>query len=309
MPIKNPSLVLTIGGFDGVHLGHQEIIRRVKEIATAIRGRTGLVTFDPLPAQLFYPDFPYLLTPGEEKMRLLTEFGVEFTYTIQFNSTIRQTEPEAFIERYVLPLQPAVLVIGVDHRFGKDARGDINFLSSFLGPRGIKVEPVNQFLHLGAPVKSTRIREHLLLGHVRIAGELLGRPYSFTGSVIGGTGTGRKLGFPTLNLQPFPPQKLLPAEGVYATVTETAQGRFIGVLNIGYRPTFGGEKKTVEVHLLDFPPAAASPPAVTVHLLERIRHEQNFPSPAALAERIHQDITICHTVVARSPYRHLLPAA
>ncbi len=304
MPIEKSQLVLTIGSFDGLHLGHQAIIHRVQEIARAIHGIPAMVTFHPLPAQLLHPDFPYLLTTIDEKIPLLTELGIQFTYLIEFNQQLRSTEPEQFIKSYIVqPLQPAVLVLGVDHRFGKDGRGDINLLASLLKPHGIQLETVPEFHHLGAPVKSTRIREHLVLGHVRLAAELLGRPYAFTGKVTRGSGTGRRLGFPTINLQPLHREKLLPAEGVYAAIAETPLGNFGGVLNIGFRPTFGGNNRTIEIHLLDYPANAPEVAKVTVHFLERIRPEIRFDSPEALKAQIKQDVAIARPLIEDSIYR------
>ncbi len=303
MPSEFNRLVLTIGSFDGIHLGHQEIIRRVKEIAQEIKGLSGLVTFHPLPAQVLYPDFPYLLTPLEEKLSLLTELGIEFIQILRFDKHLQSTEAEEFVQKEIVEeLAPVAVVIGADHRFGKRGRGDANLLTRLLQPRGIKVELVPEFIHLGAPVKSTRIREHLLLGHIRLAGELLGRPYRITGKVVKGSGMGRQLGFPTLNLEPITKDKLIPAEGVYAVVAEIGVERYGGVVNIGYRPTFGGERRTIELHIIDLTPRDNPnfpPEKVTIHLMEHIRHEQGFTTPAALIERIKEDITIARKIIAR----------
>jgi riboflavin kinase/FMN adenylyltransferase len=291
MPTGKNKLVLTIGGFDGIHLGHQEIIRQVQEIAREISGITGLVTFHPHPAQLLHPEFPYLLTPLPEKLLLLTELGIDYVHIIRFDQKLRSTEPEIFLRSQLIePLQPAAVVIGADHRFGKDARGDVQLLASILQPRGIRVKTVPEFIHLGAAVKSTRIREHLILGHIRLAAELLGRPYALFGSVVRGTGTGSRLGFPTLNIQPVCPEKLLPAEGVYAATAEIDAQRFAGVCNIGFRPTFSGEQKTIEIHLLNFSAQVEPGKMIVIRFIERIRAERRFASPAALVEQIRQDI-------------------
>lgn len=291
MPIN-----LTIGGFDGIHLGHQEIIRRVQEICRDNRGTPGLITFHPHPAQLLYPDFPYLLTPLEEKLLLLTELGIEQVYIISVDQKLLATEPEEFIETHLLKLNPAAIVVGADHRFGKGAKGDVYLLKRILEPKGIKVEIVPEVIHLGAPVKSTRIREHLILGHIRLAAELLGRPYSLTGIVVPGTGTGRRIGFPTINIQP-PKEKLLPLEGVYAGTAEIKSQQFPGVVNIGFRPTFAGEQKTVEIHLLNFPSQVDLGEKITIRLIERIRPEQRFPNPLALAEEIRKDIAAAKKIL------------
>lgn len=306
MPIEKSTLVLTIGSFDGLHLGHQEIVRRVKEIAQEVHGLPGMITFHPLPAQLLHPDFPYLLTPIDEKIPLITELGIQFTYVIEFNQQLRATEPEQFILNYVNPLHPKVLVIGADHHFGKNGRGDTGLLFTLLKPHGVELEVVPEFYHLGAPVRSTRIREHLVLGHIRLATELLGRPYSFTGKVTPGFGTGRRLGFPTMNLQPIHREKLLPAEGVYAVIAETPNGNFGGVLNIGFRPTFGGGERTIEAHILNYPQDARRVEKITIYLLERIRPETKFGSPEELKLQIARDVAFTRKLIESSGYRSLL---
>ncbi|MGQ9677839.1 MAG: bifunctional riboflavin kinase/FAD synthetase [bacterium] len=306
MPIKKIPLILTIGGFDGLHLGHQEIIRRVKQIAQKIHGVPGIITFHPLPAQLLHPDFPYLLTPIDEKIRLLTELGIQFTQVIEFNQQLSATEPEQFIENYILPLQPKIIVIGSDHHFGRNGRGDTNLLFTILKQHGIELDIVPEFYHLGAPVKSTRIREHLVLGHIRLATELLGRLYSFTGKVTTGSGIGRLIGFPTINIQPTFREKLLPAEGVYAVIVETQNGNFGGVLNIGFRPTFGGGDRTIETHILNYPQDAPKVEKITIHLLERLRPETKFKNPEDLKNQIARDIALTSKLIKNSSYRSLL---
>lgn len=297
MPIKSNRLVLTIGGFDGIHLGHQEIISHVQEIAHKIDGISALITFDPHPAQFLYPDFPYLLTPLEEKLLLLTELGIEQIHVIQFDKRLCLLEPEEFVGTHLDVLSPAAVIIGADHRFGRGAKGDVGLLKRILEPKGIKVIVVPEFLHLGASVKSTRIREHLLLGHVRLAAELLGRTYALTGNIVRGTGTGSRLGFPTINIKPVTKEKLLPLEGVYAATAEIESEQFFGVLNIGFRPTFSGEERTIEIHLLNFSSEIESGKKITVHFLERIRAELRFASADALAEQIRQDIAAAKKIL------------
>lgn len=306
MPIEKNTLVLTIGSFDGLHLGHQEIVRQVKKIAQEVHGLPGMITFHPLPAQLLHPDFPYLLTPIDEKITLITELGIQFTYVIEFNQQLRATEPEQFILNYVTPLHPKVLVIGSDHHFGKNGRGDTSLLLTILKPHEAELEIVPEFYHLGAPVRSTRIREHLLLGHIRLAAELLGRLYSFTGKVIPGSGTGRRLGFPTMNLQPIHREKLLPAEGVYAVIVETPNGNFGGVLNIGFRPTFGGGKRTIEVHILNYPQDVPKVEKITIHFLERLRPEAKFENPEDLKHQITRDVAFAAKLIKESTYGSLI---
>jgi riboflavin kinase/FMN adenylyltransferase len=291
---------MAMGGFDGVHLGHQQIIARAVALAARSGSLSGVLTFDPLPAQFVYPDFTYVLTPLPEKARLLAELGVELIHAVRFDDHLRRVKAADFVrQELVEQLHPAAVVIGHDHRFGAGGEGDADLLCRLLAPHRIPVEVVPEFSLLDAPVRSTRVREHLLLGHVGMAASLLGRCYSLTGAVVAGTGTGHRLGFPTLNIQVREPEKLVPADGVYAVLVEfpavppptagcRGPAKSPGVLNIGHRPTFRGEKRSIEVHLIECRLERA-PEVATVHFVDRIRPERRFPTPQALAGQIALD--------------------
>jgi riboflavin kinase/FMN adenylyltransferase len=282
--------VVALGGFDGVHLGHRRIVEHALALARELDGIPAALTFDPLPAQVINPDFTFLLTSLATKTRLLTELGIELVHVVRFSDELRAIEPEEFVVRHLLgPLDPAGVVIGHDHRFGRGGRGDAALLERLLGPRGIRLEVVPEFTFDDAPVRSTRIRESLVLGVVGAAARLLGRWYRLSGAVVPGTGTGRKLGFPTVNIRPWERETLVPADGVYACRVETLGRRFDAVLNIGHRPTFGGETRTIEAHLLGFA-GGAQPQAAEIDIIERIRTERRFASPAELSEQIRHDI-------------------
>jgi len=307
-PVPGPAapLVVALGSFDGVHRGHQRIIRRAAEIAAELKGLTGVLTYDPLPAQLIYPDFTYILTTLAEKKALLTELGVEYICLLRFDAGLRGTAAPDFIRHHIIEsLHPAAVVIGHDHRFGSHGTGDAGLLSRTLEPLGIKVEVVPEILLGGVPVRSTTIREHLLLGHVRVATELLGRYYAMSGAIVPGTGTGRRLGFPTINLRPLERETLVPADGVYLCRVNAAGRTFDALLNIGHRPTFGGETRTIEAHLLDV--ELPEPPRSAVfRLVDRIRPERRFESPAALASQIAGDVETAREMLARpAAYRNL----
>ena len=288
-------LVVALGSFDGVHLGHQEIIRRAAGIAARHEGLTAVLTYDPLPAQVIYPDFTYVLTTFAEKKDLLAELGVDHVCVLRFDAGLRGTAPSDFIQRHIVEaLHPAAVVVGHDHRFGSRGTGDSGLLSRTLEPLGIEVEVVPEILLRGVPVRSTTIREHLLLGHVRLAAELLGRCYAVNGTIVPGTGTGRRLGFPTINMRPFERETLVPADGVYLCRVDTAGRTFDALLNIGHRPTFGGETRTIEAHLLDVQ-LAESPRSAVFRLIDRIRPERRFESPDALASQIAKDVEAART--------------
>jgi riboflavin kinase/FMN adenylyltransferase len=299
VPRPATPLAVALGSFDGVHLGHQQIIRRAAEIAAGLDGLTAVLTYDPLPAQVIYPDFTYVLTTLAEKKALLTELGVEYICLLRFDAELRGTAASDFIRRCVIEsLHPAAVVVGHDHRFGSRGTGDAGLLKRTLEPLGTKVEVVPEILLRGVPVRSTTIREHLLLGHVSLAAELLGRWYAMSGTIVPGTGTGRRLGFPTINLRPFERETLVPADGVYLCRVDAAGRTFDGLLNIGHRPTFGGETRTIEAHLLDVQ-LPESPPSAVFRLVDRLRPERRFESPAALASQIADDVATARKTLAR----------
>jgi len=292
-------LVVALGSFDGVHLGHQQIIRRALETAAELEGLTAVLTYDPLPAQLIYPDFTYVLTTFADKKALLAELGVQYVHVLRFDTELRTTPASDFIRRHIVDsLHPAAVVVGHDHRFGIRGTGDADLLRRTLEPLGIRVEVVPEILLRGVPVRSTTIREHLLLGHVSLAAELLGRCYAMSGTVVPGTGTGRRLGFPTINLRPFERETLVPADGVYLCWVDAAGRTFDALLNIGHRPTFGGETRTIEAHLLDVQ-ITESPRSAVFRLVDRIRPERRFENPAALASQIAKDVDVARAAFAR----------
>jgi len=292
-------LVVALGSFDGVHLGHQQIIRHAAEIAAGLQGMTAVLTYDPLPAQVIYPDFTYVLTTYSEKKALLVEMGVEYICVLRFDAGLRDTAASDFIQRHLAEsLHPAAVVVGHDHRFGSRGTGDAGLLIRTLEPVGIRVHVVPEILLRGVPVRSTTIREHLLLGHVQLAAELLGRCYAMSGTVVPGTGTGRRLGFPTINLRPFERETLVPADGVYLSRVDAAGRTFDALLNIGHRPTFGGETRTIEAHILDAE-LAESPRNAVFRLVDRLRPERRFESPAALAAQIADDVATARTMFSR----------
>ncbi len=281
--------MVALGSFDGVHLGHQQILSRAHQLATAIGGTSAVLTYDPLPAQFIHPDFTYVLTPLSEKVCLLIELGMELVHVVRFDEQARRTDPVEFIRDYILSMKPAAVVTGHDHRFGYEGRGDVGLLKKTLEPLQVKVEVVSEFELLGAPVRSTRVREHLLLGHVRRAAELLGRHYRLSGKVVSGTGTGLHIGFPTINLQVEEQEKLIPADGVYAVVVDVNGDRYPAVLNIGHRPTFRGETRSIETHLFKWD-LRSQPTSATVGFVERLRPERKFPTAQALARQIRTDV-------------------
>ncbi|MEO0074057.1 MAG: riboflavin biosynthesis protein RibF [candidate division WOR-3 bacterium] len=288
-------LVVAVGSFDGVHLGHQQIINRAHELARSAAGVTAVLTFSPLAAQLVDSDFTFVLTPLPERVRLLACYGVSIIHVLRFDEALRNSTAADFVRRHLVePLQPAAVVVGHDHRFGRNGEGNVATLHELLAPAGIWLEVVDEFQTLGAPVRSTRVREHLLLGHVQLAARLLGRPYAVAGPVVTGTGIGRRLGFPTLNIHVPEREKLVPADGVYAAMIELHTTGQVSeplpaAVNIGHRPTFGGERRTIEAHIISGQ-IPLSPDFALLHFVDRIRPELAFESAEQLAAQIRTDI-------------------
>ena len=294
--------VLAVGSFDGVHLGHRAILDRALALARGLGTSAGVLTCEPLPAQLINPDFTFVLTPLNEKVELLVALGMDFVKVVRFDDALRRTPAGEFVEREILGPRPQAVVVGHDHRFGHLGRGDVTLLRRLLEARRVRLEVVPEFVLHDAPVRSTRIRERLLLGDVGRARELLGRPYRLSGPVETGTGTGTGLGFPTLNLAVHERRRLVPADGVYAALVEwLGSPPRPAAVNIGHRPTFCGQSRSIEAHVID---ARVEPPPVRLDILflRRLRPERRFPDPAALSVQIAEDVAAARRELDRERF-------
>ena len=294
-------VVLTLGNFDGVHVGHREILRRAMTLARAGGARAGLLTFHPYPARVLQPDkAPPLIVPTRGKLKLIAETGIDFVWIARFSRSFSQLSPEAFLGEYVLPRVGLVgMVVGYKVSFGKDRAGDATVLVD-LGKRiGFGVEVVGPVSRHGLRVSSTAVREALLRGDVRVAARLLGRPHRLWGRVGHGVQRGRKLGFPTANVEVR--GGLLPLDGVYAVRVAGLGRAHLGIANVGYRPTFGGTARGVEVHLFDFE-ADLYRCRLEVDLVERLRGEVRFASAEALAGQIRRDVERAREILAASEH-------
>lgn len=275
---KGPKVV-AVGSFDGVHLGHQYLLRQALAEAKTLKEPLLVYTFDP-PTKVFTRGEGFLMDL-QEKVEALREVGVELILAVPFNEEFARRPPEAFLED-LRALQASRIYVGEDFRFGRGRAG---------GPEALeRVAPtrVVPLLSLGGEaVKSSRIRALLKEGKVEEARHLLGRPYGAYGVVVEGDRMGRRLGFPTANLAVHP-LKVLPP-GVYAVEAEGAFGRYKGVANVGTRPTLGGEERRLEVHLLGFAGELYGE-EVRVRFLKRLREERRFPSLEALRAQIAEDV-------------------
>ncbi len=290
--LKKPhSAVVTSGTFDGVHIGHQKILARLKEMAREKGGETVVVTYWPHPRFVLHPedDTMKLLSTFEEKAALLEALGVDHLVKVPFTKAFSQLSSDAFIRKVLVDkISTRYLVIGYDHRFGKNREGSFEYLKEHASSYGFEVEeiPRQDVDHIG--VSSTKIRNALAAGEVRTANEYLGRPYQFRGKVTDGKKLGRSIGFPTANLQMTEPYKLIPADGVYAVRVQLQGQPYEGMMNIGFRPTVDGSARKVEVHLFDFDQSVYGE-TMEVGVIENIRKEIKFESVEALQTQLAED--------------------
>ncbi|HCR17371.1 MAG TPA: riboflavin biosynthesis protein RibF [Candidatus Latescibacteria bacterium] len=282
--------VLTVGTFDGVHLGHRGVLRKVQEEAASRKGTSVVVTFDPHPRKIIEPDpATGVLTSLPEKQWRIEAAEMEVLAVVPFTQELRNLTPEAFAERYLVEyLDVSAVVLGYDHGFGKGRSGDLEMMQ-LLGDRfGYEVYSVPPVLIEGEPISSTRIRGLLLEGNLEKAGRLLGGGYTVIGQVEKGDGRGTQIGFPTANVSVVESDKILPADGVYAAWVYTSEWH-PGILNLGFKPTFNGKSRTLEVHILDYS-ADLYDHEITLELVHRIRGEQRFEGPEELISQIETDI-------------------
>lgn len=282
---------LTLGTFDGVHLGHRQLFSLLKQQAKKDNLRTFVITFDPHPRAVLVPhnQLP-VLTTTEEKLRLLDEAGIDAVLVINFTHEFANVSSEEFLKDYILKgIGLRALVVGYDFRFGRGRRGDAVMLKEFAAAEGFSFASVPEFKKDDVTVSSSLIRGFLSQGRTDLANEYLGYRFSFCGEVVEGNRRGRTLGFPTANIAGKEKNKMIPGNGVYAV---RVQGRNInhgGVMNIGIRPTFNDEPVVVpEVHLLDFD-ADIYGEELCVFPLVKIRDEKKFTSVEELKKQIEAD--------------------
>lgn len=269
--------VCGIGSFDGVHRGHQAIVKRLKQLAGKDQ-RVGIITFSPLPFFILKKTPICCLTPREEKEEIFDQLGIDFIYYFTFSDVFSRYTPGKFVKLIDLQIKPAIVVVGENFHFGNMREGNADILTNLA--RGLfKVEVMTKIGDEGT-ISSTRIRELLLLGNVKAANRLLGRQYSVSGRVIKGKGRGRKLGFPTINI-PAPPNKLLPLDGVYRVKISAAGRKYSGALFCRH--------DLLEVHIVDF---SGDLYGETVHIefLERIRGIEHFVDDESLKGAIAADL-------------------
>jgi riboflavin kinase/FMN adenylyltransferase len=297
-PIKNA--VVTTGTFDGVHIGHQKIIHRVKEIAHQIAGESVIITFHPHPRLVLFPEDNHLkiLNTLPEKIKLLEASGIDHLIIIPFTKEFSRLSSVDFIQQIIVDqIGTKKLVIGYDHHFGKNREGSFEHLKHYGPSYGFEVEEIPKQDINDVGVSSTKIRTALAQLQIAIANQYLGYPYAIEGIVVKGDQIGRSIGFPTANIQIQESHKLIPADGIYAVQIEWQSQTYKGMLYIGDRPTVQGSKKVIEVNIFDFDKEIYDE-QIQVKLIQYIRADQKFDSLDALKLSIQQDEINCRKALS-----------
>ncbi len=293
-------LVVTIGTFDGVHLGHRAIIDRLADVAQSLGGETALLTFYPHPRMVLHPDDHELklLNSPQEKAALLAKAGVRHLMVYPFSEEFSRLAAEDYVRNLLVNgLKAHTVIVGYDHRFGRNREGDFSTLKEMAEIFGFQVEEIPAHDIDAVHISSTKIRQALEEGQLSHANKLLGYSYTLHGTVVHGDARGRTIGFPTANLQISYPYKLIPAHGVYAIRAMLHEQIYHGVLNIGIRPTVqSAGRLQIEAHLFSFDQMIYGE-NLRIELVGRIREERKFSSVQDLQAQIAQDIQTAHTLL------------
>lgn len=293
LPIFNHS-VITIGTFDGVHYGHQQILELMKSAAKQVNGETVIITFHPHPRKIIGTNKApiFLLNTLEEKINLLEKYGIDHLVIIPFTEKFAQQTAEDYISDFLVnTFHPHTIIIGHDHRFGKDRTGDFQLLEDKAQEWGYQVKEIPGYMLNNITISSTKIREALLKGDIENAHDLLSYDYYFTGKVVKGNQLGRTIGYPTANIEMIDENKLIPCNGVYSVLATNEKLKINqqgGMMNIGYRPTVEGNTRTIEVNLFDFDQSLYDE-TLTITLKKYLRSEVKFSGLDELKKQLEKD--------------------
>ncbi|MEM6805020.1 MAG: bifunctional riboflavin kinase/FAD synthetase [Bacteroidota bacterium] len=292
---KGKYCVATIGTFDGLHLGHKTILKRIQTLAKEKGGESLLISFHPHPRLVIFPENNplRLLHTLDEKIQMLEEMGLDKLLLIPFTKEFSRTSSKSFI-RDILSKQVGIshIVIGYDHHFGKNRTGGIEELRAYAPSLNYEVEEIPAQAIDDANISSTKIRNALLEGDVKTAQIYLGYEYGFSGKVVHGEKLGRKIGYPTANMEPLDPLKLIPVDGVYFVRVIVGEEIYHGMISIGVKPTVGEFNRSYEVNIFDFNRDIYDQ-VIRVKFLEYIRGEKKFDSLPDLIKAIRQDEAFC----------------
>jgi riboflavin kinase/FMN adenylyltransferase len=288
--------VVTLGNFDGIHQGHRKIITRCIDEAKKINGQSIVVTYDHQTSAIFKSHREFI-TLTDEKIEILKKLGVDVLILIPFSEKIKNMRADDFLKQLLIDkLNTRIIVIGYDHRFGKDREGNIHYLESRSGEFNYEVIQIDPVYYMDRIISSSRIRSVLVMGDIQKVNEQLGSPYVVFGSVVRGHQRGQLTGFPTANIH-ISENKLLPVDGVYFGKLELETNSVLlpCVVNIGKNPTFDNNKISVEVHVLDFSENLYDLP-VHIYFLGRLRDEKKFDGIESLKKQIQTDVELARTL-------------
>jgi len=298
--LKNP--VVTIGTFDGVHIGHKALLTRMVERTKVLDGVSIVITYHPHPIEILKKKvYPFLLTEKIKKEQFLKEVGIDYVLWLDFDLNIAHLTPEEFVRDYLYKqIGAKEIIIGYDWHFGKNRSGDYHLLKKIERELDFHVEMVDEVLVDDEIVSSTAIRKYLSEGNIQRANKMLGRNYCIMGTVEKGDQIGRGFGYPTSNLKPLEIRKLYPAIGVYITQLKYAHKMFWGLTNVGTRPTIdkNNRQKNVETHILDFNEHIYEQ-EIELFFIQKIRDEVEFESIDALAKQIRKDETYARNIIEK----------
>ena len=286
--------VITIGTFDGVHFGHQQILSLMKSAAKQVNGETVIITFHPHPRKIIGANKApiYLLNTLDEKINLLEKYGIDHLIIIPFTEKFAQQSAEDYIADFLVnTFHPHTIIIGHDHRFGKDRIGDFQLLEDKALKFGYQVKEIPGYMLNDVTISSTKIREALLNGDIEKAHDLLSYDYYFTGKIVKGNQLGRTIGYPTANIQMMDENKLIPCNGVYSVLVSNENlkiNQLGGMMNIGYRPTVDGNERTIEVNLFNFDQSIYDE-NLTITLKKYLRSEEKFSGLDKLKNQLEKD--------------------
>jgi riboflavin kinase / FMN adenylyltransferase len=284
--------VVTIGTFDGVHMGHRQILSKLKDEAAAVNGETVIITFHPHPRKIVSSVFTgiRLINTLEEKLEILTGLGINHVVVVPFTEVFANQTANAYIKNFLVDkFHPHTIIIGYDHRFGKERKGDYLLLEEMAPVYNYRIKEIPKHVLDEISISSTKIREAVLTGKIEIADKLLGYNFFFSGTVVHGDKLGRKLGYPTANLKIENEEKITPGNGIYAVYAEiSGNSQYKGMMSIGFRPTVDGKKRVIEVNLFDFDEEIYGQ-TLKVYVKQYLREEIKFSSLEDLVKQIDQD--------------------
>lgn len=284
--------VITIGTFDGVHQGHKKILQSVVSAAKEIGGTSVLITFNPHPRKLIFPNEPLkLLSTIEERLALVEDAGIDIAVVVPFTMEFAAMSADNYIRNFIVKIfKPSLIIIGYDHHFGHDRTGDITMLRRYSEQYEFEVREISAQLISEAAVSSTQVRKAIIAGSVELARQMLGETYSISGMVVKGSQRGRTIGFPTANIELPDEDKLVPKQGVYAVQVLVGSQVFDAMLNIGLNPTVTADaEQKIEVHIFDFDQDIYGQ-TVFISFVSRLRDEFKFESLEALKAQLAEDM-------------------